>query len=92
MLSTCSELSLEKRSSTASCSGSGQSSRALSTAARTTLTVSMMLKPLRLTTCNETVVSPLNRAVPSRSSKVSRISARSPSVTTLSPLTFTGRA
>jgi hypothetical protein len=57
----------------------------------TSSTVSMTLKPLRLTICSATVGSPLKRAVPSRSSKVRRMSARSPSVTTLSPLTWTGR-
>ena len=45
-----------------------------------------------MTTWSATVGSPLKRAVPSLSSKVRRISARSPRVTMLSPLTLTGRS
>ncbi len=68
-----------------------QLARSASTTSRTTAAVSMMLKPRRLTTCNATVVSPLNRAVLCRSSKVRLISDRSPSVTTRSPCVLTGR-
>ena len=71
---------------------SGHVWRAASTSSRTRATVSMMLNPLRLTTCRATVDSPLKRAVPVRSSNVRRISARSPMVTTRSPLVLTGRS
>ena len=90
--STSREVSPEKRTSTASRSSSGQSATSAATSSRTRATVSMRLKPLRLTTCTATVVSPLKRAVPSRSSNVRRISARSPSVTTRSPLVLIGRS
>ena len=83
--------SLEYRTSTACFSSSGHSSVAASTTSFTSATVSIRLKPLRLTTCRATVVSPLKRAVPARSSNARRISARSPSVTTRSPFTLTGR-
>ena len=42
-------------------------------------------------TCRATVFSPLNLAVPVRSSNVNLIFANSPKVTILSPFTFTGK-
>ena len=78
--------------STACRSSGGQVATSASTSRRTSAAVSMMLKPFRLTTCSATVASPLNRAVPSRSSKVRLMRARSPSVTIRSPLRFTGSA
>ena len=70
----------------------GHAATSASTISRTAVAVSIRLKPLRFTTCSATVVSPLKRAVPSRSSKVSLISAKSPSVMTRSPLVLTGRS
>ena len=89
---TMRDWSLDATGTTEARSSAGQPARASSTVARTVAAVSIRLKPLRLTTCSATAGSPLKRAVPVRSSKVRRISARSPSVTTRSPFTFTGRA
>ena len=92
MLSTMRLWSLLAETVTAARSSGGQSASACATTARTSVAVSIRLKPLRLTTCSATVLSPLKRAVPSRSSKVRLMVASSPSVTTRSPFTFTGRS
>ena len=90
--STVRDWSFEVTTSIASRSSGGQVAASAATSARTSSAVSMRLKPFRLTICSATVVSPSKRAVPSRSSKVRRMSARSPSVTTRSPLILTGSA
>ena len=87
---TVRDWSLEVVTSTASRSWGGQRATSAATSSRTSWAVSMRLKPLRLTIWSATVGSPSKRAVPSRSSNVRRMSARSPSVTTRSPLILTG--
>ncbi len=70
----------------------GQVACSAASAARTSAAVSMMLNPLRLTTCSATVVCPSKRAVDARSSNVSAMVPRSPSVTTRSPSVLMGSA
>ena len=62
--STVRDWSLEVPTVTAARSSSGQSFSASATVSRTRSAVSMMLKPRRLTTCNATVLSPLNGRCP----------------------------
>ena len=91
MPSTSLDKSMAKFTLTLCLSSSGQSFLAANTFFLTVSTVSIMFDPLRWITCKATVFSPLNRAVPVRSSKVSLIFANSPSVTILSPFTLTGK-
>ena len=88
---TTRDWSFDVPTSTAAIRPSGHSDDFLATISLTKVAVSIRLNPLRLTTCRAIVSAPLKRAVLSRSSNDRLISAKSPSVTTRSPLVLTGR-